>query len=141
MTDTDTTATGSHLPFFCDDCGREFPTAAALGGHRSSAHRSSRNPRTKAKAPCPECGGMFVIGQGIGRHRMAAHGIPGKKGKTAIELAPHPVRVDPATDFGVDDIVIGTIGMLYLDGTVPIRKLPALLAWRDATRLMLEEIR
>lgn len=125
----------------CNRCDRTFDTANALGGHLAAGHRP--------KEPCPECGKVVTSGVGLVRH-LAIHNPPKKKRgrpfgsknppRTAVDVVPlpRPIAVDLLT---VDEIVVGTAAMLYPDGQVPVRQLPALLAWRDATSTMLEEIR
>ena len=147
-------ASGSHLPFVCEICGKDFPSSAALGGHKSAGHRPPKAAYEPQKFPCPECGDLFIGQQGLGRHRQAVHGIAGKRTLThppkkaptpKKPVAPQPTSVIPTfehTDIGdwLDDIFTATVTLLFPDGTVPTRDLDALIGWRDDTRRMLTEV-
>jgi hypothetical protein len=115
----------------CDVCGKEFPSKAAVNGHKMT-----HIPPT----PCPECGrDNFKTNIAMARHRTMEHGItPGYKKKGTNPIGRPRKEIDH--EWRVEDIFAAVLSILYPKGAVPIQAIPALISWREDTQRMLEKV-
>jgi hypothetical protein len=121
----------------CPQCDRPpFESKRALGAHLWGAHQVEGTTRKKgpakrkaeaetkveqdpkAKGACPVCGSVMLTAN-IARHINRSH--------------------TKTIDVTVDDIFVSVTEMLFPDN-VPTDVLPELLAWRDATKRLLDSL-
>lgn len=103
----------------CDLDGRKYGTDSAMRKHFRSDH--------------PDHGGTWRdVATQIGERQ------PSSKGLATVD---HHVQHDPRSPWVVDDIVLPVVEQLASPGgMVPVAHLAAILAWRDATAVMLSAV-
>jgi hypothetical protein len=121
----------------CPECGKAFDTPQGLGSHRWAAHqvesphrndrkRKARTKKPRPDAPCPR-GGKEIRADNLKRHLKNVHDIDLDAQAQALT-------------FEVDDIFVTVVNLLFPTGAIPIKALPELLAWREATAKLLETL-
>jgi uncharacterized C2H2 Zn-finger protein len=137
----------------CPECGALYFRGPGMSRHRQTAHGVAKANGQAAKVGgrpvksgatqqerkiCPECH-KAIRADNLRRHRRDVHGY--------VEAALFPVapvtpreQVVEEPDLTEDDLFTAAIGMLFPNGVIPVAKVQALFAWRDATRRMLEEV-
>ncbi len=113
---------------------QEFANAVMLQKHYVAEHADVYVP--PVKHPCPECGKSV---SDLTQHLRKKHGITGKPSK-AIEKVDTTEPVMPS--WTADHIVLPVVTELAggKKGAVPVNKLEAIFAWRDATQTMLDKV-
>lgn len=98
---------------------------------------------------CTYCGKRYAGRESARKHTARAH--PGQP-LSVRAVEPEPSRAVEQVErlnghahhveheWTVDDVVVPVMTRLATDGVVPVKKLPVVFAWRDATAVMLREL-
>lgn len=142
-----------------DESHGDFPNPVDLGKHYMSDHPGKHKPKRSVQKgspnifSCKYCDKEFSWPADIRKHVMrhhhdmvrgiyqtTDHATKRRRGSTElVPIRPHKAVQPSKPVLHVDDIVINVVAaMASPSEMIEIHKLPAILAWRDATAVMLE---
>jgi len=115
---------------------QEFANAVMLQKHYVAEHADVYVPPVKRPCPVPDCGKSV---SDLTQHLRKKHGISGVPSQAIVTVeTPEPV----APTWTADHIVLPVVTELAggKKGSIPVNKLGAVFAWRDATQAMLDQV-